>query len=215
MEKKIDIDEYLDETVVVKYRIRALLMNIHGEYARRTQDLSQIVFDTSEITKEEELQKEKKTKKTRKNVVEVSTFPRDEKGNLLVPIGGKHGYLYGALRVAMNDLYKDKLTDRKWRGYGLKTNIEHGIYINPEWVPIGNKVSNQLNKPKLYLTFKPNYVEAYYDYVEKAEIEFTIELTNKKIPEDILLRMIAHIQRLGIGPKGRGKLKIIEVRRVK
>ena len=132
---------------------------------------------------------------------------------MLVPLGGERGYIMGALRYALYDIYKDKLTNKKWKGYGMKTMLEHGVFITPEWIPVGTKVSNALDKPKKYLVQTKGATRgvfpAYYDYVNKASFTLTIEITNPKIPEEVFLPMLAHIQRLGIGPKRRGKISFV------
>jgi len=218
-EKQICLDEYLEKSIVRRYRVQGILENILGEHDVRVQKISTVVYAQMDRIEDEDLEKLKKSKTVRETIEEVHTFPRDEEGNLLIPLGGKHGYLYGALRVAMNDLFKDKLNDRKWKGYGLKTNIEHGIFITPDWIKAGKNFSNPKSKPKKFLVktagISQSIVNVYYDYIEKVPFELTIDITNEKIPEDIFLMMLAHVQRLGIGPKGRGRIRFTKVVKIK
>ncbi|RLI47595.1 hypothetical protein DRO69_00140 [Candidatus Bathyarchaeota archaeon] len=213
--KQINLDEYLERTVVRRYEVEGILYNIHGEHATRTQMISEIVYEITDEMTEEEIKKLRKSAMKRERPEQVHTFPKDKDGNLLVPLGGKRGYIMGALRVALYDLYKDRLQDRRWEGYGLATNIEHGIFIYPEWVPVGKKFSNPPDQPKRYLVqtagISKGVITVYYDYVEEAPFKITIDITNRKIPEHIFLEMLAHVQRLGIGPKGRGRIKFTKV----
>ena len=55
----------------------------------------------------------------------------------------------------------------------------------------------------------------FYDVVAKANVHFTIDFTNDKIPEKLFLSLLAHVQLLGMGPKGRGSLRIIKLVRTK
>jgi len=55
----------------------------------------------------------------------------------------------------------------------------------------------------------------YYDVATLSKVHFTIEFTNNKIPETIFLRLLEHVQTLGLGPKGRGHLKILKVMKTK
>jgi len=183
--KKLDLNKYLQKTVVNKYFVKGVLQNIHGEHNERTLEKNQLIH----------------------------TFPKNEKEELLVPLGGERGYIMGALRYALYDIYKDQLQNKQWKGYGMKTLLEHGVFITPKWIPVGKEISNPLDKPKKYLVQTKGKTQGvfpvYYDYVEKADFTLTIEITNSRILEDIFLSMLAHIQRLGIGPKRRGKITLV------
>jgi len=185
MGKKLDLNKYLQKTVVKRYFVKGVLQNIHGEHSERKLEKDQLVH----------------------------TFPKNEKEELLVPLGGERGYIMGALRYALYDIYKDQLQNKKWEGYGMKTMLEHGVFITPKWIPVGKKISNPLDKPKKYLVQAKGKgggtFPVYYDYVDKADFTLTIEITNSRILEDIFLSMLAHIQRLGIGPKRRGKITLV------
>jgi len=224
----IDLSQYSVESVVRRYLIKGKLSNIHGEHARRTQKLSIRVIEEADLTtqtedsskqeeKAEDTKKLEKRAKQREKFEEVHTFPTDEKGNLLVPLGGPRGYIMGALKAAINDLYKDKMKDKNWEGYGIKTFIEHGVFIEPSMVSVGNKLSNKRDEPLHYMVQTKGagagMMTTYYDVVEHADFELTIEMTNPKIPEPMFLQMLAHVQRLGIGPKGRGSIVFTEVKR--
>ena len=128
---QIYLDEFLEETVVRRYEIEGVLSNILGDHATRTQMISEIVYDMTETMSDEEIEKLRKQSLKRSRPEQIHTFPKDKDGNLLIPLGGSHGYLMGALKVALLDLFKDKLRDKKWEGYGIGTNINHGIFIKP------------------------------------------------------------------------------------
>lgn len=219
----IDLSEYAAQSVIRRYSIKGTLKNIHGEHQRRTQKISMRVLDEADLTTSsstaesaEDIKKLEKRAKQREKFEEVHTFPVED-GNLLVPLGGPRGYIMGALKVAINDLFKDKMKDRAWEGYGIKTHIEHGIFIEPSWTSVGTEFSNKREEPLHYMVqtkgISGGMMTTYYDVVDHAEIELVIEMTNPKIPEPIFLQLLAHIQRLGIGPKGRGSIVFTEVKR--
>jgi hypothetical protein len=219
MVEEIDLTPYLEESVVRRYEITATLKNIHGEHASRVQTITGLVHSAEDKIIEDEKSKTIKKSTKRARIEEIHTFPTDDDGNLLVPLGGRRGYVYGALRVALLDLFKDRMRDTKWEGYGIGTYLEQAIFVTPEWVPVGKKFSHPKENPKKYgvmtAGIRKTMTRVYFDVVDKAEVEFAIEFTNEKIPEDIFLSLLAHTQRLGLGPKGRGSIKFLNVRRTK
>ena len=216
---EIDLTQYDEQIVARRYEIVGILTNIHGEHAERTQIISGVVFDETRTLTEGEKEKieSKKAKSSRPET--VHTFPKDEEGFLLVPFGGMHGYVMGALRTALVDLYKDKLNDRNWKGYGLGTYVEHSFDIKPQWIRVGKNYSNPVEQPVARMVITAGISRAmmpiFYDIVNRVEINFVIEQMNTKISEDIFLPMLAYIQRLGLGPKGRGQLQITKCTKTK
>lgn len=216
---EIDLSSYEEVSVARRYEIDGILTNIHGEHAQRTQVITDIVYDeTREYTQEEKTKLEKKRAKSSRPET-IHTFPKDEERNLLVPLGGNHGYFMGALRVAVKDLYKDQLKNRNWEGYGLSTMINHSFHITPEWVSVGKEFSHPPEKPMKHMVITAGISKAmmpiYYDVVARSKIHITIEQSNPKIPEKLLLQMVAYLQKLGLGPKGRGSLLITKMIRTK
>ena len=219
----IDLNSYSAQSVVRRYALSGTLRNIHGEHDRRGQTISLVVFaqkDDERQTDDASVKAKQKTQskaKKREKDEEIHTFPKDSDGNLLVPLGGPRGYFMGALKVAANDLFKDKMKDRNWEGYGIKTNLSRGVFVEPDWISAGTVISNKPNEPVKYMVqtkgISGGMMSTYYDVIHEAPFEITIEITNKKIPEHLFLQMVAHIQRLGIGPKGRGSIVFEQVKR--
>ena len=209
---EVDLVQYEEQIVVRQYEITGTLTGIHGEHAERTQIISGVVFDETRTMTEGEKEKVESKKAKSSRPAPVHTFPKDKEGFLLVPLGGAHGYIMGALKTAMVDLYKDKLTDRNWKGFGLGTYINHSFDIRPQWVRVGKEYSNPIERPITHMVITAGInramVPIFYDTVDEAEVKFVIDQTNTKVAEDIFLPMLAYIQRLGLGPKGRGSLKI-------
>lgn len=217
--KEIDLSKYEDTVVQKRFEITATLENIHGEHAERVQQISNVVFDITDKVTEQEKAEETKKKMKRSRPAVIHTFPKDETGNLLVPLGGKFGYVMGCLKTAVQDLYKDKLRDKQWKGFGIGNWLPHGVHITPNWIKVGKKFSNPEDKPITHMVITAGrsraMVPVYYDVVKKTEVKFNVEITNKRVPEKIVLEMLAYIQRLGLGPKGRGSLRIQKVMRTK
>lgn len=179
----IDLTKYQKQTTVRKYLLHGELLNIHGEHAQRT------LYESD------------------KKYI-VHTFPIDG-DHLLIPLGGERGYIMGALRQALLDLYKPKLIDKTWINYGLKTKLEHGIFIQPDWTPVSAKGLTKLKKYLVPMKGKSEYMTPiYYDILERAPFTLEITITNDSIPEEVFLALLTHLERIGIGPKRRAKLKI-------
>lgn len=219
METEIDLTPFMESAVARRYEIDAILTGIHGEHEQRTQVISDVVFDETRTytDQEKDTLEKRKTKSSRPE--KVHTFPKDDEGNLLVPLGGSHGYILGALRASLIDLYKDQLRNRSWKGYGIATYIKRGVHVSPDWVPVGKEVSNDPEHPVAHMVITAGISKAmipiYYDVVARTEVHLTIEMMNEKIPEDIFLAMLAYVQRLGLGPKGRGSMRIVKLVRTK
>jgi len=216
---EIDLTPFMENTVVKRYEIDAELSGLHGEHNSRTQTIHQITYDeTKELSDKEKQTTEKRIAKTTKPEI-VHTFPIDKNGNYLAPIGGKYGYMMGALRAAILDLYKDKMQNKNWEGYGIGTFIEHGILVQPNWVALGKELEHPLDKPKVHMVKFSGQRESmnrvYYDVIKPTKIHLVIEITNTKIPENIFYSLLAHTQRLGWGPKGRGQFRITKVLKIK
>jgi hypothetical protein len=213
----------MEESVSRRYEINALLTNIYGEHAVRTQVISHDVFDVSDVkTSDDETaikQTSEKKKLKRSSPREVHTFPKDTENNLLIPLGGSHGYLMGAIKTAIPDLFKDRTRDSSWEGYGIGKAIEHGVIVKPEWFSIGKIFSNPISEPKCHLVkingISATMVPVFYDTISSVNAKFNIDFTNNKIPESIFLKLLAHTQLLGLSPKGRGSIKYTSVIKTK
>jgi len=195
------------------YRVKGFVYELHGQYATRTQTLTSVLYsrmDTEEKEKEEE---QKRSALHRKKEVEVRTFPKNDSGQLTAPLGGDRGYLKGMLKTAAKLKFGDEWRKRTSKYYGLKSRLVDGVFIQPEWVTLGTEVSNPLDRPKGYLIPRVGSTE-YYDYITKApfEIDFIVE---GDIPQEVMLHTLATMQRLGCGPKRRGRIEIVNVERLK
>jgi len=215
----IDLTPLLEESVTRRYEMDASLRSIHGEHRTRIQTIHQKVFDVTDETTEKDKAKTDKKSMKRSRPENVHTFPLDEEGNYLVPMGGAHGYLMGALRASIADLFKDHLKDANWEGYGILGAIDHGVIISPEWVSVGKVLEHPTEEPRSHMVMtagmNKSMMAIFYDVVAKSDIHITIDFTNGKIPEGIFLKLLAHTQLLGMGPKGRGSLKITKLVKTK
>lgn len=215
----IDLTPLLEESVCRRYEVDAEIHNIHGEHRTRIQIIHQKVYDVTDESSVEEKMKTAKKAMKRSRPENVHTFPIDEKGEYVIPLGGAHGYLMGMIRTSIPDLYKDKLRDNSWEGYGILGTIDHGVIVSPEWVSVGKTLAHPIEEPKAHLTkiqgIRESMMTVYYDVVAKANIHFMIDFTNDKIPEKLFLSLLAHTQLLGMGPKGRGSLKITKLVKTK
>jgi len=197
------------------YKVKGYVYDLHGQYATRMQTLTSVVYshmDTEETEKREKESEKKRTTVQRAREVEVRTFPRNERGQLVAPLGGDRGYLKGMLRTAAKLKFGDEWRKRTSKYYGLKSKVVDGVFIQPELVELGKEVSNPLNQPKGYLIPRVGTTE-YYDYISKAPFEVNL-IVEGDVPEEVVLHTLATMQRLGCGPKRRGRIEITNIQRL-
>lgn len=198
-------------------RVSGKLLNLHGQYDRRQQIVTKGIYDRADIEEAEKAGISDVTKvaakRARTDVIEVHTFPKNEKGKIVAPLGGSRGYLMGALRAAVKTKYPaSERTRRSSSVYGLGTKIDQGVFIEPDWIELGESFSNPPDKPRSYLIQRVGSTE-YYDLVEEALFGVNIRVESD-IAEDIILELLSFIQRLGLGPKRRGLMRIEKVEKL-
>jgi len=78
-------------------------------------------------------------------------------------------------------------------------------------LPLGKQISNPPDLPKRHFLTEAGS----YDYIEMAPFEVTITV-EADIPDDVILHVLAAMQRLGCGPKRSGcsssNCKIVPIR---
>lgn len=198
------------------YKVKGFVYDLHGQYAKRMQTLTSVVYshmDTEETEKRETESEKKRTTMQRAREVEVKTFPKNEKGLLIAPLGGDRGYLKGMLKTAAKLKFGDAWRKRTSRYYGLKSKIVDGIFIQPDWVELGKELGNPVDQPKGYLIPRVGSTE-YYDYIAKAPFEVNL-VVEADVEEEVILHTLATMQRIGCGPKRRGRIEITNVERLK
>lgn len=195
-----------------KLLVNATLTNLHGQYAQRMQEIKYVVFSHEDKASTEKEELDRSAKLERKKLVLIHTFPTNGDGNLVAPIGGTHGYLMGALRAALLSKYGGQTSKKSSSVYGYRTRLASGVFIHPELVEVGSKFSNPPDNPRGYLIQRVGTTE-YYDIINDAKIELLISVISD-FKEEILLELLALAQRLGIGPKRRGLLKIGRIERI-
>jgi len=198
------------------YKVKGFVHDLHGQYETRVQTLTRVVYshmDTEETEKRETESEKKRTTMQRARQVEVRTFPKNEKGQFVAPLGGDRGYLKGMFKTAAKLKFGDSWRKRTSKYYGLKSKIVDGVFIQPEWIELGNKLGNPSDQPKGYLIQRVGTTE-YYDYINKAPFEVDL-VVEGDVPEEVILHTLATMQRLGCGPKRRGRIEITNVERLK
>jgi len=190
-------------------KVSGKLLNLHGQYAERVQEISSVVYSRADIEETEKGEVPKVAKLSRIEPRTVHTFPKNENGKIIAPVGGNRGYLKGALRAALAPKYGSGLAKRGSPVFGLKSRMEQGVFIEPEFIELGETFSNPPERPQRYFLTKVGTYE-YYDVVKEAPFEVTIRVESD-IAEDIILELLSFIQRLGLGPKRRGLMRIEKV----
>lgn len=193
-------------------KVTAIITNLHGQYAQRTQEMKSVVFSHEDKASTEKEELAKMAKLERSKIVVVHTFPTNGDGKLTAPIGGSRGYLMGALRTALKSKYGGQTNKKNSPVYGYTSRLANGVFVEPDWFEVGDSFSNDSDKPTGYLIQRVGSTE-YYDVVKEAKVNFTITVMSD-FKEAILLELLALTQRLGIGPKRRGLLKIERVEKI-
>lgn len=193
-------------------KVTGKITNMNGQGATRIQDIKKIVYShlDTEITGTDEVAKQSMAKRTK--TVEVHTFPKNGSGQIVAPIGGRYGYIMGALKTALSKYGTDEMKRKTSPAYGLKSKLNQGVFVEPEYIDLGNSFSNPPDQPAEFFITRIGVCE-YFDFIREAPIKFTIRVESK-ISEDIMLELLSFIQRLGMGAKRRGLLKIERIERL-
>jgi hypothetical protein len=195
----------------LQLKLTGKITNLHGFGARRLQDIKRVVYSQVDTASTGEDKTAKASMAERTKTVEVKTFAKNGNGKIVAPFGGRYGYILGALKAATAK-YGSERAKRSSPVYGLKTKLQQGVFVEPDFIELGDTFSNPEAEPaEFFLTTVG--VSEYFDYVKEAPVEFTVRV-EADIPENVILELLAFIQRLGMGPKRRGLFKIEKVEKV-
>lgn len=212
-----------NKSIKLQYKVTAKVYNLNGHGLKREQLITKQAYsETTTEVKDQHIEgsalhrsSEKAIgigSKKREHLESVSTFPTNGNGRLLAPLGGAYGYIMGAMKTSV--ARKFGTTSKKTNpAYGAKSNLAIGTSVEPEWIEIAAKCSNPLDQPMEYW-IKEAKQPIYFDYVKESDL-FTFAINiESELSEDILLHLLAFIQRVGLGPKRRGIMKIEKIERV-
>jgi hypothetical protein len=210
--------------------VKGKLFNVHGEWAERKGFDPKSVYDVSDETTEntttahptgdrttkasEVKTKEGKLKRRIESII-IKTFPRNSNGEIGIPLGGVRGYISGMFRAsARNHAWSHKGSI----GFGMLSFIDNGgISFEPNmiWIPADKVVMSE--EPMTYLIQRRN-VFTYYDTMLEAPFEVKINITKRckegEFDRKLFLTMLADLERLPVGPKRRGTMKIDSVQEI-
>ena len=207
-----------EEGTLAVFKVKAMLHNIHGDWDKKKVDVNGVVWHVkdSEQQNEETMKgeqesqftgsKETETKKTRTVTKEAHGFPR-RNGCALIPLGGPRGYICGMFRAACRTRGWNRRGSKYFGGLSFIDN--GGFQIAPQWVAAEKDAE---------IKMRPFFVqeakgEIYFEYIEKVPVEFSISVMKNHLPEDMTLQLIGDLERLAIGPKRRGTLKIESIQK--
>lgn len=204
----------------LQLRITAKIYNLHGQGLTRSQTIVKQSYSETETevmdkgiegsAKHKSSQKSlAKGSKVKEKVVDVSTFPSNGNGKLLAPLGGSYGYIMGAMRASVTRKF-GSTKDKTNVAYGAKANLSLGTTIEPQWIDVADKISNPIDKPLEYLIINQK-VFTYYDTIAES-LPFTFNIIiESELSEEVILHLLSFIQRVGLGPKKRGIMKISKI----
>lgn len=192
-------------------KVTGKVTNLHGQGATRLQDIKKVVYSHIDTASTGDDKTAKTTMAERTKTVEVHTFQKNGDGKIIAPLGGRYGYILGALKSATAKFGADR-AKRSSPAYGIKTKIAQGVFIEPDFIELGNTFSNPKDQPASFFLVNVG-INEYYDFIKEAPVEFTLRVETD-IAEEIMLELLSFIQRLGIGAKRRGLLKIEKVEKL-
>jgi hypothetical protein len=209
------------------FLVKGKLFNVHGEWAERKgtdpKTIYNVTFETTTDTNTTHPTGERTTKASKikttgqetKGKIEsiiVKTFPRNGNGEIGIPLGGVRGYIAGMFRAsARNHAWSSKGSV----GFGMLSFIDNGgIRVEPNmiWIPSDKVIMSDV--PMTYLIQRRN-VFTYFDTLLEAPFEIKISITKRckegQFDRKLFLTMLADLERLPVGPKRRGTMKIDSV----
>ena len=213
----------LEATFIVKGK----LFNVHGEWAERTQTIPKTIYKAEDTTTTEhttshptgdrkkhstQTDVQNKEKSRRYETIVVKTFPRNGNGDIGIPIGGVRGYISGMFRAsARNHAWNLKGSG----GRGMLTFIDNGgISVGPQMLWIPEKDVKMADNITTYLIQNRN-VFTHFDTLLEAPFEAKITVTKRctegKFDRVLFLSLLADLERLPVGAKRRGSMKIDSV----
>jgi hypothetical protein len=205
--------QLLKADTLTTYKVKGLLHNIHGDWAKKEVKLNGNVWHVidHETGNEEQLKgkqastfdsaKKTETKKTREIMKECHCFPR-RNNHALIPLGGPRGYINGMFRAIARTL---SWNQKGSECFGALSFIDNGgITISPDWFE-----ATEGSEVKMHPFFvKEAKGEVFFEYIEKTPFEISVSVVKNKLPNDMTLKLIAGLERIAIGPKRRGTLEI-------
>jgi hypothetical protein len=204
------------EDTLAIYHVRATLENIHGDWAKKQKTINGTVWDCTDneegteakVTgdRESSLDSTKTTKTTKKRAIvkDIHAFPTKD-GHVLIPLGGPRGYICGMFRAAARTRGWNKQGNKYWGALSFIDN--GGLLVEPQLVQ-GPTEDEVKTRPFFVKEAKG---EVWFEYVEKAPVEFSVSVMKSAFPEDMTPCLLRDLQRLPIGPKRRGTLKITSI----
>jgi hypothetical protein len=207
------------EASFATYMVKGTLFNIHGDWAKREMQFNGTVWHVvdKEIGAEEtqrgdfesSLQsgKQTETKKTRTITKEAHCFPR-ENGKPVIPLGGPRGYVCGMFRAAARTRGWNKKGNKY---FGALSFIDNGGFlVTPQWFKVQSDVEVKLRP----FFVKEAKGEVFFEYIEEVPIDFAVSVMKNAMPEDMPLQLLGDLERLPIGPKRRGTLKLTSIQKI-
>lgn len=204
-----------ENSSATRYTLRARILHLLGRGETRVQKISAPLHKVDELEETDGRRGRERERRTssilRTREEEVSTFPRDPRGRIVAPLGGPRGYVAGALREAARIRFGAELRRRDSPAFGLLGRLQ-GVLISPDLVPLGRRPSNPPASPyrTLIVTRRGTAMFEFFDLVREVPVSLDLQVVNR-FPEGELLALLALAERLGIGPKRRGRLAIDRV----
>lgn len=197
------------------FTVKMKLFNINGEYAEKAHTYEDVIYDVTDTKTVTKKKKEgyhetklnidgKKTDCLKRTVTrKMHAFPRNGRGQPLVPLGGVRGYIIGALVSISRDIGVNQ--GGMLRGI-LSWLRNGGVKITPYMVPVTAK---DVTVADYWITEAKS--KAFFEQLKEAEAEVTITV----IPRDgftaeLVKELLKRAEGIGISPKRRGYWEIVE-----
>jgi len=200
---------------VQTFHVKANLYDINGEYAEKTIEIEDEIYNITDVKSLQKKRKEGYQERTvnldgttrdvlvRKVIKKVHAFPRNGLNQPLIPLGTTRGYITGVLVAISRDIgvKQGQLL------YGILTWLRNGgVKVTPHWV--ATKAGDV--KTTNYFV-KEAKQKIYYEYIPTATVEFDVEvIPHDGFESDLVKELMKRGQGVGISPKRRGRYEIVE-----
>lgn len=213
--KEVDMTNGLEKVwqPQIVYRLDGTVSNLLGVGEIRWFDKEKLISAKEESVETDGGVDASSKVRSQKGKEWVFTFPQPN-GQIVAPLGK---YTKGALKEVAS--WFTMKPDRKhgWL-YGYKKHFEDMVVL-PELTQLGKSFDNDVNHP--FQTFVPmrattgekKGVWHYYDSITERPITLYL-LPRFDIPAEVITPMLQWLERVGLGPKSNGKLKISSFKKI-
>lgn len=138
--------------------------------------------------------------------IEVNTFNKDDKGNIILRLGGVHGKFWGTLKQAGHMICEVEGQPSK----AAVNRIMEMVSVSPPWVKLnidGCKIQRE-GLAQILNTMGKSQVVHYFDVIPKCSCE--LELEYPAAFDDTVTKQLEYMESMNTLNKRRSRIKIVK-----